>query len=331
MSLHPALAAVVAADVLASAAAAWAIAGALRVAAGWSPGAATAEQLSLERKAEEVSIAGRTALALALPGTLLLLVAINHVLPALVPGAMCGMGVLDAMPDGRATLALRVTSLVALWAWGTLDALDRRDRLGPLAPRTARGILAAGGLLLASTLRTTSSLVDLDVHAPVSCCAATLDLARAAGGPRAVWLAGPWHALVLVVTGLLLAGWALRGQAARRAGLLLGGLVAWALFAEWVLVDVTAPYHYGLLGHRCPFCLFSRQQFFVGWLVHGALLVAILEGAALAVANRAASLEGAARRSGRAGRIIAVAVALHLVASLLPVLLHRLRTGAFLT
>lgn len=205
MSLHPALAAVVAADLLASAAAAWAIAGALRVAAGWSPGAATAEQLSVERKAEEVSIAGRTALALALPGTLLLLVAINHVLPPLVPGAMCGMGVLDAMPDGRATLGLRVTALAALFAWGTLDALDRRDRFGPLAPRAARGILAAGGLLLASTLRTTSSLLDLDVHAPVSCCAATLDLARAASGPRTAWLAGPWHALVLVAAGLLLA------------------------------------------------------------------------------------------------------------------------------
>jgi len=330
---HPAIAAVLVADALSAIALLAAMGGAVRVAAGWSPAAPGAAQLALERAAEEVSLAGRAALVLSGLATLLLILALNHVLPALIPGAMCGLGVLEAIPGGAVLLALRVAALAGLWTWAVIDKLDRANERGPLAPWSARVLLAAGALALAAALRTATSLLETDLHSPVSCCAAVIDLARAIAPQTALRLAGPWHAVVLAASGAGLAAWALRGLRSRRAAAaLLGSTVAWVLLAEWVLLDVFAPYHYGLVGHRCPFCLFLPAQGFAGYVVHGALLVAILEAGALAVATACRSQLPAAshRRTVLAGRILTGALAIHFIASLLPLVVFRWRTGAFL-
>ncbi|MBI5548075.1 MAG: hypothetical protein HY901_29700 [Deltaproteobacteria bacterium] len=330
---HPAIAAVLAADLLSSVALLAAMAGALSVAAGWSPGAATPVQLRLERIAEEASIAGRAALALSAGAGLLLVVSVNHVLPALVPGAMCGLGVLEAIPGGTGVLGLRVAALAGLWAWWVLDSLDRRDELGPLAPWAARALLAAGALCLVAALRTGAALVETDLHSPVSCCAAVIDLSRATAAPGVLWIAGGWHLAAMLVLGAAISWMALRGPKSPRTALVLAvAVVCWAVLAEWVLLDVCAPYHYGLLGHRCPFFLFLPDHHFIGYLLHGTVLLAAFESMALAVATASRTHLGkATNRAQRAGSLVAAGILIHTFASLLPIAVFRLWTGAFMT
>lgn len=292
MNLHPALLAVIVVDVLAATVLLVAASGAVRVTLGWNGGAPTTTQLSLERGKEEVSFLGRLGFALHASGTLALLLVINHVLPSIVPGAMCGVGVLQATPGGQLALVLRGIALAALWVWAVVDFLDRRAPLAPLATASSRALLASAPVAWVAAWQTGDGLLHVDVQQPVSCCAAVYDLAVVGASSGQAAVAGSTHAWIVGIGAALLAVVALWMRWGARRTLPGSGLVilwglammAWVGLAGWVLVDVAGPYLYGVLGHRCPLCFFLPQHLGVGYAVYGSLAV-VMGGTLMLVAS----------------------------------------------
>lgn len=343
MSAHPVVLAVVVVDLLASVCWLVAVAGATRVAAGWRAGDATREQLLLERCAEEVSSLARLGLGLHGAATLSLLIAINHILPSIVPGAMCGVGVLQAMPGGWLALAVRLLAFLLLWGWAVLDALDRRAPLAPLSTVSARALLVAVPVAWVAAWQTGEALLNVDVQHPVSCCAVVYDLAREGTASSTMAVAGDGHAVAAALAGFaLLSGALLLRRRAARA-LPSGWVVAvfalaalgWAALAAWVLVDVAAPYLYGVLGHRCPLCFFLPHHHGVGYPLFGSLLTATAGAVALAVATNAASRFPSVVPSARAfvrwaTVAVVTGVALFTVLAAGPALVWRLRFGVWI-
>ncbi len=290
MNLHPALLAVIVVDGAAATSLVAAALGAVRVTLGWNGGASTATQLSLERRKEEVSFLGRLGLALHALGTLALLLVINHVLPSIVPGAMCGVGALQAMPGGQLALAVRGIALAVLWVWAVVDFLDRSAPLAPLATASSRALLVSAPVAWVAAWQTADGLLHVDVQQPVSCCAAVYDLAVVGASSGQAAVAGRTHATIAGVAAAVLSAVALwmRWCAKRRLPGL-GLVIVWALamivwvgLAGWVLVDVAGPYLYGVLGHRCPLCFFLPHHLGVGYVAYGSLAVVI--GGALILA-----------------------------------------------
>ncbi len=343
MSAHPVVLAVVLIDLMASACWLVAVAGAIPVAAGWKAGAATREQLLLERRAEEVSSLARLGLGLYGAATLSLLIAINHVLPSIVPGAMCGVGVLQAMPGGWLALAVRLLAFLLLWGWAVLDALDRRAPLAPLATASARALLVAVPVAWVAAWQTGEALLYVDVQHPVSCCAVVYDLAREDTASSAMAVAEDGHTVTAALAGLALFAGALflRRRAARAlparwaATVFALGALGWAALAAWVLVDVAAPYLYGVLGHRCPLCFFLPHHHGVGYPLFGALLSATAGAVALAVASNAAARSPSVVPSACAfvrwaTVAVVTGVALFAVLAVGPALVWRLRFGVWI-
>ncbi len=297
MNLHPALLAILGVDLIGALLLCVALVGAARVVLGWQPGSASQEQLSLERTNEEVSALARFAFALHAFAAVLLVIALNHVLPAIVPGAMCGVGALQAMPGSTLALSVRGVALAALWVWAVIDQLDRSAPLAPLATVSSRALLVAGPAVLVAAWQTTQALLHVNVQEPVSCCAAVYDLA-AVGAPEGSGpaVAGTPHAIA-AAAGLvaLLAGAMLLRRQARR--ILSGGAsvafamvaASWVAVASWVLVDVAGPYLYGALGHRCPLCFFLPHHRAVGYGLYGALMMVMAGSLTVATAGLAGS------------------------------------------
>ena len=114
---HPVLVAVLALDAMALALLGAAVVTAVRVVLGWAPDSSASAQLTLEARADSASLLGRLGAAALLGATLLLVGAIARVLPSIVPGAMCGTGVLQSMDGlGGRALALRGVALGLLAA-----------------------------------------------------------------------------------------------------------------------------------------------------------------------------------------------------------------------
>ena len=105
MIWHPLLIAVVVGDVLSLLLWLGAAATAFQIAIKWIPQSANREQTQLERRAETARLSAKFSLVVFILSTALLIIGITNVLPAIVPGAMCGTGVLQAT-DGMGTQAL---------------------------------------------------------------------------------------------------------------------------------------------------------------------------------------------------------------------------------
>jgi hypothetical protein len=342
MIRHPLLMGVAVADGLALLLLLSAALTAIRTLSGWDPGSADHRQIALETAAEGAALQVRFAFWFFALATLLLIIAIANALPSLVPGAMCGTGVLQAA-DGRGGRALffRLLGLAVLYIWRTAQELNRTHPQSPLAVLQSRLLLLALPAVFLGSFDTVRAVGSLSSHGPVSCCAVIYDQVRAVTEPGrtggiadAAWIRG------VAVAGLLLlttAVWnAVRVRPSLPAARFLAlAALAWIPVGAVALVRVLSAYHYGVLNHHCPWCLFLPEHYGAGYPLFGALAVAALEGpaawAAAAIAGRYPSMtEAGAVRVRRSGRRIVFAVLLFFLLSVGPALLWRLRFGVWM-
>ncbi|MGD9210830.1 MAG: hypothetical protein PVI90_08635, partial [Desulfobacteraceae bacterium] len=112
---------------------------ALTVILRWTPGSHTHTQLQLERRFETADIMTQWAFVLMIFNTLTLVVAITQVLPSLIPGAMCGMGVMQALNGkGYQLTAIKGMTLCLLYWQRIFAGLNHYDPMSPLTILLAR-------------------------------------------------------------------------------------------------------------------------------------------------------------------------------------------------
>ena len=323
MIWHPLLVAVVVGDVLSLLLWLGAAGTAFKIAVKWVPYSANREQIQLERRAETARLSAKFSLVAFILSTTLLIIGISNVLPAIVPGAMCGTGVLQAT-DGLGVQALiyRFFAFFIMMLWSTYEKLDLVQPDAPLKRHNSRLLLLALPFFLLAVITTLRGIIRIDSHQPVSCCAIAYEqfgnLAAArqiAGIPNIFWVCVFWMLTALM---FLCAVWSLKTKRAngeKATGFLAVISIIWVPIAAITLVRVYTAYFYQVLHHHCPLCLFLPEHNFVGVLLFGALIFVALEGplsylTVKKAANFPDLLPVARRRSKRAGlRLILAATA----------------------
>jgi len=342
MIWHPLVQAILALDLLSLLLLGLAAATAIQVLLFWRPRSAAALQLRLEARMELASLQGRTVLVLQSLALVLLVVAIASALPPLVQGAMCGTGALNALgPDGKRLLLLRLIALALLSGWGTLDGLNRQAPQGPLSPAVAKGLLLTLPAVVLTVPLSLSAFLALDPARPVDCCAVVYD--NLSTTQRAIQLRGLTDSALLAAMtggGALLALLSLLLIRRPAAMISLPWLVTtatslWAPLAGITLTRVLAPYHYGVLHHHCPWCLFLPAQHALGYPLWGSLLLIFLLGISPPILHGAVRpapelLPAAQERLRRCGIRLLLLLPLFLALAAGPSLVWRLRSGVWL-
>lgn len=345
MISHPIVLAVVVADFTAALLLMAASVGAIRLVLLWRPEAASRQQLALERRAEAISLRARVSVVLFVAATAVVVIAIASILPGVVPGAMCGTGVVEAMGStGERALWLRALAIIALAMWHLIDRLNRSCPSAPLTTAAARALLLALPAICLAVVDTSRVLLTLDVQTSVDCCAVVYDAVRATRHSEGhldgllpwVWLMVAGAAVVVGIGTLAYrrrpSG---RGTSTSIVVALAVTSILWVFVAHYALVRDLAAYHYGVLAHDCPWCLFAGRHLAVGYPLYGALVVVGLEGIAVAlatiVADRRADVRSfASRRASKAALRVVIAVFCFLFLALLPAVLWRLRHGVWI-
>ncbi|MEW6441288.1 MAG: hypothetical protein AB1640_10185 [bacterium] len=341
---HPLLLAVALTDALALLLLAAAFVSAIRTLSVREPGSALAHEGWLERASGIASVEGRAAIWLLLMSTALLVVAIAIVLRRVVPGAMCGTGVLQASQGaGERALALRGLALGLLGAWHLMDRFRRHGREPLLAAPAARSLLVAFPVAVPAVIATFRALAAMDRRQPVSCCAAVYGQVRSAPGTAATGgvADGVWMAIFAAGTLLLflLASLAVSRRSAGREKLAAAMAIAsagWAAVAAVALVRVLSAYYFASPDHHhCTWCLFLPGQKAIGFPLFVLLSVVALEGPAAWISARVARrfpavAAEAVGRSRQAGWHVMAAAALFVLLTGLPALLWRLRFGTWI-
>jgi hypothetical protein len=343
MILHPLLLAVLAGDLLSFLLLLAAAGTAFKIILRWAPQSAASSQISLERAAETATLTVYFVLTAFSLSTLIFILGITTVLPAIIPGAMCGTGVLQATDGlGGRALFCRFLVLGIIYIWRILEKLNGIQPDRPLTQCNARVLLLALPFYLLAFSNTLQAIFQIDVHQPVDCCAIVYDQFRSLAGarqtvgiPNTLWLAIFWILTAL----LLLAGWqAWRKQPAARiktTGRLALLALLWVPAAAVVLIRVYAAYYYQVLHHHCPWCLFLPEHHFVGIPLFATLAVVLLEGPASFISATAATnypqlTQSATLRSRIAALRLLLAAIAFLGMVMLPAIFWRFHFGVWI-
>ncbi len=314
-----------------------------QVLVGWQPHDPGSRQLNLERRSEAASLQARWSVLLFFLGSLLLIMGVSSVLPKLVPGAMCGTGVVQASSGlmGRA-LFFRLLALLLFSAWQLVDRLHRSLPCSPIVLLTSRLQLLAVPVAGVAVWSTWTALASLDVHTPVDCCSVLFDQVRTtneatttAGLSDAllVWVAFALMSVLMILT----IGFATQAKLRNRviAGLI--GLLTpiTVVVAAVCLVRVLSAYHYGVLHHHCPWCLFLSEHSWVGYPLFGSLIVVLLQSCQMTIATFLAHTEHllhpvALRTAQAKARNMVAAWVVFVLFGVLPPLIWRLEHGVWM-
>lgn len=312
---------------------------AMDVVANWAPTQADNDQLRRESHAETAALLGHWSLGFLTAAAVMGLAGVAVFWHRIVPGAMCGTGVLQAMGlSGNRAMLFWAVTLTILYGWRVLDRLDSHHPQGLLIPAAARLIITAAPFLTLALFYSWQAVMRIDSAPPVSCCAAVYDqvLGGPSGAVRAWLTAGAlWGSLlgsvVLPVAAILTSRLRNRGSGA----LITAMAIAWAVGSAVAVKQVWSAYYYQVLSHPCPWCLFLPDYHGVGFLIFGCLTAAVMEGVAFWVAHdssrRYPILSAPANRRLRraAWRILAAIIGYTLLTAG-PAIAWRLRTGVWM-
>jgi len=250
---------------------------AVQIVMRWDFGAFTQQQFALERRAYLVM-------------TIILFVAVMKIfllpyfvftvdnLSVLVPGAMCAAGVISANDYGLHLLFLKLLIAFFLILWLALNRYDLRAKDYPIFRQKTWLYLLIFLLLGVELWWDGMYFTHIDIHLPVSCCSALFGQLEGAN-PLPFGLNRPMLLTVFYLLFVLVVLATLAGQ----PWLVLPMLGMFVAVAYYAVVYFFGTYVYALPTHKCPFCMFQPEYYYVGYLIWGSLFGGTFIGATAAI------------------------------------------------
>jgi hypothetical protein len=314
---------------------------AIDVVANWAPRQADPNQLRRERQAETAALLGRGSMGSLAAAVVMGLTGIALVWHRIIPGAMCGTGVLQTMGiAGHRAMLFWSVAIILLYAWRVMDGLDHHHPQGLLIPAGARLFITAAPFIILALGHSWQGLMRIDGAPPVSCCAAVYDQVLSNASTSPIMAGFRSVSLWISLTGSAVLPVAAVVAATRIKRRLAGATIAatatgWSVLSTVCVKHVWSAYYYEVLSHPCPWCLFLPDYHGIGFLIFACLAAVALEGVAFWVADHivqrytALAAPAKRRRQKAAWRIMAGVVAFSLL-TLGPALTWRLRTGVWM-
>ncbi|MFO0661744.1 MAG: hypothetical protein U0165_18210 [Polyangiaceae bacterium] len=240
-------------------------------------GSTSEGQLALERQAELGAATARVGAVIQVLGLLLSVLAADR-LTVTIRGAMCGYGVVHANAAGPWSIALTCAAAVAAGVLLQLLKLDDALRKPFLRRPIAIASMVVALVSLTDFRFVWSWLGELDLSVVASCCSSGADAGATtasgfASGPRVPMTIASLVAVPAAIVTAFLARRSRSRSLALSSGFL--SVAALPLALETVVLEV-APHVYEVPHHRCAYCLFRHDAWFIGYPLFGAIFLAVV-------------------------------------------------------
>ncbi len=188
----------------------------------------------------------------------------------LIPGAMCGAGVVTANEYGNPLLSLKIIILFLSGLWLSMNSIDLKAKNYPYLKLKSWFFILIFLLLSAEFLLDILYFTHIETNNPVSCCSVIFGQTGGANGlpfgldiPKLLILFYLLFALVVLTTLSELAVMSIIAS-------LLFGVIAY-----YAVVYFFGTYIYELPTHLCPFCMLQDHYYYVGYLLWGLLMLGV--------------------------------------------------------
>ena len=188
----------------------------------------------------------------------------------LIPGAMCGAGVVKANEYGNPLLSLKIIILFLSGLWLSMNSIDLKAKSYPYLKLKSWFFILIFFLLSAEFILNILYFTHIETNNPVSCCSVIFGQTGGANGlpfgldiPKLLIL---FYLLFALVVLTILSGLAVMSIVAS----LLFGIIAY-----YAVVYFFGTYIYELPTHQCPFCMLQDHYYYVGYLLWGLLMLGV--------------------------------------------------------
>ena len=262
-----------------------------RIVRKWDISQSTENQLLLERKSYLVSTIIIYVLSFNVLSYWLFILTVNDHLPPLITGAMCAVGVLNANPYGWITLIFETINLALFTIWLTIHYLDRQVPEYPLTKEKFLLILFIAPVVLITYFLQVSYFLNLNPNIITTCCSITFDYlpqnvqqSSFISSLNEESILGRYYSSTIIV--LVFSILALKRKPLAQTISALGSPISGVLLFTTAFSAIThhyVKYIYGLPSHHCPFDIFWKEYFFIGYLIYGFLFLATLSSILIGV------------------------------------------------
>lgn len=189
-------------------------------------------------------------------------------LSLLVPGAMCGAGVIEANDYGSYLLILKLIILFFLTLWLYINAYDMQTKNHQWFKEKSWLFSFIFLLIIVELGLDFSYFSNIDTHLPVSCCSALFGQLEGAN-PLPFGLSIP----LLLVLFYLLYALVLLTLKTNQTLLYMVANILFVYIAYYAVVYFFGTYIYQLPTHKCPFCMLQAEYMYVGYVLWASLFI----------------------------------------------------------
>ncbi len=196
-------------------------------------------------------------------------------LNVIVPGAMCGAGVISANAYGPPLLSLKVVILFLAGIWLIVNKEDINAVDYPYFKAKFWFFVLIFLFIVVESILDVLYLANISTLSPVMCCS---NIYGAAGGSDPLpfgldttMLLLLYYLLFVLIIVLSFSKYAFLNFLAN---------IAFLYFGYYAVVYFFGTYVYELPTHKCPFCMLQKEYFYVGYLIWGTLFLGTFFGTA---------------------------------------------------
>lgn len=239
----------------------------------WDINATTPTQYTLEKQSFLTATIIKYIFALKLPLFLFFVFTLDKI-SALLTGAMCAAGVVDATEYGTYLLMLKLLNLYLFGFWLTLHYLDVQSPNLPYTKIKFEFFIIAFLFLVVEIVVEGLMFGAIDIDKMVSCCGSLYSTASTSAIGEILTLSNPLILGLFYGNFLLL----LLFYFSRIKYLFALLNISFILIALISLISLFGTYIYELPTHHCPFCFLQADYYYVGYLLYTALFIGTFYG-----------------------------------------------------
>lgn len=252
----------------------------IRIIAGWDFQSSSEMQLGLERKTHLISTIITYALAFEVLSTLLFIYTVDDIHNLFV-GSMCATGSLNANPVGWYALYGKILLFFSASLWIILNNLDQKAEDFPLIRPKYAALLIITVLIGLDFYLGLRYFLGLNPEVITSCCGSLFSSTSSGiAGELSSLSARPmmiifYSSVLIFITAALLC---MKSRAAvfRYSVSLLS--IVFFVVAISAIVSFISLYIYELPSHHCPFDIFQKPYYFIGYPIYISLFCGVFFG-----------------------------------------------------
>ena len=191
---------------------------------------------------------------------------------AIVPGAMCAAGIVDATEQGAYMFFLKILNLFLLSGWMLINHEDAKTKTSIFLKLKFKLFIFLFFFLFAEFILEFIHFSSIPLDEPVQCCS---DIFRQTGLTQMKF----WHTneFILVVFYTLFV--LLFLSAYYELDLAIGMLsLSFMLSSIYAIIRFFSSYIYELPVHKCPFCMLQGDYYYIGYVIYILIFVGTLPG-----------------------------------------------------